>query len=96
MRFIQTIEFQGTQERFEELLEQYRAGMAGDSLAKRATLCRDRDRPDTLVELVEFDSWDDAERNNQHPVTQRFAQDASDIFGDAVFRNLDVIGTYEV
>jgi hypothetical protein len=90
MRFIQAIEFTGNRETFEEHLE-----LIGDeTTVRRAVLCEDRDRPGVLIELVEFDSHEDAMRNSEHPATQQWAQEASAILGSAVFRNLDVVGEY--
>jgi hypothetical protein len=69
MRFVQTIEFQGTQEEFEASLQRY-------------------------LEMIEFDSYDDAVANSNHPTTQQWAAEAQSLLSQATFRNLDVVGEY--
>lgn len=96
MRFIQVIEFQGTKDEFEPLLQRYLDMIGADNKARRATLLSDRDRPGTLLELVEFDSYDDAMANSNHPATQTWAAEAGAVFTGATFRNLDVVGEYTV
>lgn len=96
MTFLQSIEFQGDQAQFEELLDRYRALMGADTTAKRAWLLADRERPGTFVELVEFESYESAMANSDHPGTQKWAEEASSLLGTAVFRNFDLVGTYEV
>ena len=96
MTFLQSIEFEGDQAEFEKLLERYREIMGSDTTAKRAWLLADRDRPGTLIELVEFESFETAMANSEHPGTQRWAEEAGSMFGAAVFRNLDLVGTYEI
>jgi hypothetical protein len=94
VRFIQTIEFSGDQETFERQLDRFRELIGDDTTVRRAVLCQDRDRPGTLVEFVEFDSYEDAVRNSEHPATRQWAEEASATFGSAVFRNLEVLGEY--
>jgi hypothetical protein len=96
MTFLQSIEFQGEQAQFEQLLDRYREIMGSDTTAKRAWLLADRDHPGTFVELVEFDSYESAMTNSEHPGTQAWAQEAESMLGGAVFRNLDLVGTYEI
>jgi len=96
MRFFQSIEFQGTKEQFEALMQRYLDLMGGESKARRATLLADRDRPGTLIQLVEFDSYDDAMANSEHPMTQKWATEAQSLFGQATFRNLDVAGEFTI
>lgn len=94
MRFIQAIEFSGDRETFEQQLERFRELIGDETTVRRAVLCEDRERPGVLIEFVEFDSYEDAMRNSEHPATQQWAQEASAILGSAVFRNLDVVGEY--
>ncbi len=95
MTFLQMIEFQGEQAEFEKLLDRYREVMGEDTTAKRAWLFADRDRPGTLVEFVEFESYESAMANSEHPGTQQWAEEASSVLGSAVFRNLDLLATYD-
>ncbi|UDY35460.1 hypothetical protein [Dermatobacter hominis] len=46
-----------------------------------------------LVTRREDDRTGGVDRDN--PATQQFAEKAKDVFGDAVFRNLDVLAVYE-
>lgn len=94
MRFIQLIEFRGDQDEFDRLMERYREIMGSETTARRATLCADRDQPGVLLELVEFDSHEEAMANSEHPGTQRWAAEATELLGQATFRNLDVVGEY--
>jgi hypothetical protein len=94
--FLQSIEFQGDQAQFEQMLDRYRQLMGSETTAKRAWLLADRDRPGTFVELVEFESYESAMANSEHPTTTAWAEEASDLFGSAVFRNFDLVGTYEI
>lgn len=94
MRFTQMIEFTGDKASFEQLLDRYRELMGSDTTVRRAVLLGDRDHPGTLIELVEFDSYDDAMANSDHPGTRTWAEEASGMLGQAVFRNLDVLGEY--
>ena len=57
----------------------------------RVTTTADRDRPGTYVSIVEFDSYEHAMSNSEHPATQELA-DTMASFCDSppTFRNLDV------
>lgn len=96
MTFLQSIEFHGDQAEFEKLLERYRELMGLETTAKRAWLLADRDNPGTLVELVEFESFESAMQNSEHPATQTWAEEAASLLGGATFRNFDLVGTYDV
>lgn len=96
MTFLQSIEFQGDKEEFGRLMQRYREEMGGESTARRAWLLEDRDRPGTLVEIVEFDSPESAAANNEHPGTQKWAAEATSMLGTATFRNFDLVETYEI
>lgn len=95
MTFLQAIEFQGDQARFEQLMDRYKQLMGDQSKARRAWLLADHDRPGTFIELVEFDSFDEAMSNSTHPGTQAWSNEASPMLGSALFRNLDLVQTYE-
>jgi quinol monooxygenase YgiN len=94
MGFIQLIEFHGDQAEFERMLEKYRERMGTETTARRATLLRDRELDGTLIQLVEFDSYEEAMKNSDHPGTQQWAAEAAELMQDAVFRNLEVVATY--
>jgi len=53
---------------------------------------RDRDRPNTYVLIVEFDSYEDAMKNNDMPETEKLAEGMAKLAdGPAIFRNLEVL-----
>ena len=60
MTFLQFIEFRGDKTEFDRLLERYRELMGSETTARRTWLLSDRDQPGSLIQIVEFDSYDDA------------------------------------
>jgi len=94
MRFVQSIEFRGSKEEFERLLERYKELMGPATTVRSARLFEDRDDPGRFVELVEFDSFESAMSNSNHPGTQKWAEEAASLLGGATFRNFDVVGDY--
>jgi len=68
-----------------------RAGSEG-ATAKRAILCADRDDPGHYLQIVFFDSFSDADKNSNLPVTQEFARKMMDLAGgEPTFSNLDIV-----
>ena len=88
MRFIQIIESES--DPAEELAKEQ---MAGETNARRATVCGDRDRPGVTLMIVEFDSAESAAENDEKAGTQEAAAENSD---GTTFRNLDVHGVVEI
>jgi hypothetical protein len=93
VKFVQIMEMQTT--RFDEidaLDQQWQKATAGRNTVVRQSITKDRDRPDTYMIVVEFDSYDDAMRNNELPETAEIAQQLAKLVdGEVTFRNLDVI-----
>jgi quinol monooxygenase YgiN len=93
--FIQIMEV--TTSRFDELEqlhEQWLRDTAGRRTVRREQIARDRDRPDTYVIIVEFDSFESAMENSDLPETAAIAQGIAELVeAPTVFRNLDVIRT---
>ena len=92
MAFVQIIEFKSS--RIDEALKLYDQWLElaqGTSTAKRLTLTSDRDNPNTYMEIVEFESYEEAMKNSNLPATQEIS---SQLFalcdGQPIFRNLDV------
>lgn len=57
----------------------------------RVTACLDRDRPGTVVSIVEFSSYETAMRNSEDPETDRFSRGMAEFCDEPpTFRNLDV------
>ncbi|HLZ36968.1 MAG TPA: hypothetical protein VKP64_04255 [Mycobacteriales bacterium] len=93
MAFVQIIEFRTRRvEEFEALEAEWLRATEGKRTAQRLVLCRDRDRDDTFVQIVEFPSDEDARRNSELPeISQIAARIAQVCEGPPVFRNLDVL-----
>jgi quinol monooxygenase YgiN len=95
-KFVQIIEF--TTSRIDDvkaLSEQYRAERGDDAGPTRAYFTQDRDKPNTYLNIVEFDSYEEAMANSENPATSSFAQKMSELVdGPPVFRNLDVADTW--
>ncbi|MAV20944.1 MAG: hypothetical protein CL417_05380 [Acidimicrobiaceae bacterium] len=96
MKFIQIMEFNGSPEDADQALKQYIEKADGRSYARKATICVDRDNPETLIQLIEFDSWEEAQKNNELEMTNDDHEETQDSFGEITFRNLDVFAEYNV
>ena len=94
MGFTQMIEFEGSKEDFESRMARFKELTGDESTVRRVVLLADRERPGCLIELVEFDSWEDACKNSELPGTKQAAAEAG--FAEAKFRNLDVLATYDI
>jgi hypothetical protein len=92
MTFIQLIEFKTT--RFDEmqpLMEEWLRTTEGRRTAQRTSTTADRDHPNTYVQIVEFNSYEEAMANSKLPDTDAFARRLADMCdAPPVFRNLDV------
>lgn len=91
MAFVQMIEFESDLATFHRLRDRYLELMGDQMTSRRSTLLADRDRPGVLIQLVEFDSFEEAMANSEHPGTQQWAAEASEVLGEASFRNCDVV-----
>ncbi len=93
MRFIQTMEIKTS--RWDEMMaleQEWLAATEGARTLVRETHGRDRDRPGTYVIIAEFDSYEDAMKNNELAATQQIADRMAKLAdGEVVFRNLDVL-----
>ena len=92
MGFIQIIEIETTRpDEVEALVGEWRAATAGKRTAQRGTFTKDRDRPDTYVQIVEFPSYEDAMANSELPQTATLSEKIRELCdGRMVFWNLDV------
>jgi quinol monooxygenase YgiN len=92
MGFIQIIEYKTTRmDEIRDLIEKYRANR-GNGDAPKAIVTKDRDRPDTYLTIVEFDSWEAAQANSNKPETSAMAQAMSALCdGPPRFLNLDIV-----
>ena len=92
MAFIQVIELvTGRPDEVEAVVDEWRDKTAGQRTAQRGTFTKDRDRPNTYVQIVEFASYEDAMANSELPETAAFAERVAKLCdGPVSFRNLDV------
>ena len=95
--FIQIIDFQSR--RFEEgtkHVDEWKAATEGKRTAKRSVVCKDRDNPDRYLNIVWFDSYEDAMRNSELPETSQLAEQLGKLSdGEPIFRNLEVIEEWQ-
>jgi hypothetical protein len=96
MAFVQIIEYRT--KRFDEvaaLVDKFRANMPENATAPvRGTVTKDRDRPDTYVSIIEFESYEKAMENSDRPETGEMAAAMAALCdGPPTFLNLDVIDT---
>lgn len=93
-KFVQIIEFTTTRiDDVKALSEQYRESRSADGSKgpSRGIFTADRDKPNTYLNIVEFDSYEEAMANSENPATSAFAQKMGELVdGPPVFRNLDV------
>jgi hypothetical protein len=90
--FIQIIEFTTSRAaEFDALLDEWLERTQGKRTATRGLQTRDRDRPNTYVQIVEFPSYEDAMANSELPETGEVAARLAELCdGPPTFRNLDV------
>jgi hypothetical protein len=93
MSFVQIIEFRTSRlGEFDAALEVWIAKSQGWRAPTRSLRTRDRDRPDTFVQIVEFPSYEAAMENSSRPETAEFAERLVVLCdGPPTFRNLDVL-----
>jgi len=93
MGFVQIIVFETS--RFDEMQQigrEWEAAAAGDSRARRRVLCQDRDNPGRYLNIVFFDSYEEAMENSALPQTTEFSQKMMALAdGQPIFHNLDVV-----
>ncbi|MEL0284663.1 MAG: hypothetical protein VW964_08840, partial [Ilumatobacter sp.] len=65
MAFVQVMEFEMEPAEAVRLLEQYAEEGKGITYARRAVLGLDRNRPGTVIQIIFFDSAEEAELNNE-------------------------------
>jgi quinol monooxygenase YgiN len=93
-RFIQVIDFSTSNideiDKMGEEMRQRRESDGGGG-PLRVIVAEDRDRPGHFLNIVEFESYETAMANSEHPETQAFAQRMSELVdGPPAFYNLEV------
>jgi hypothetical protein len=98
MTFVQVIEMTTTKaSEIEELTNEWIAATEGRRSARRSLLTKDRERPDTYVQVAEFPSYEEAMANSALPETTAFAEKLSVLCSSGpTFRNLDLVRVDEL
>jgi len=93
MRFMQIIEMRTSRrDEVQALLDEWRTTTAGRRTAQRAVTCRDQDRDDVYITVVEFPSYEAAMTNSDLPETRELAERLAKLCdAPPTFRNLDII-----
>jgi hypothetical protein len=92
MGFIQIIEFTTSRSgELDAVLDEWLERTRGKRTATRGVQTRDRDRPNTYVQIIEFPSYEEAMANSELPETAEVAARLAELCdGPPTFRNLDV------
>ena len=91
MAFVQIMEFEMEPAEAVRLIEQYAEEGKGITYARRAVLGLDRNRPGTVIQIIFFDSAEEAEMNNELEITQRGGEEFSARALEVKFTDVDVI-----
>ena len=91
MTYAQIMEFDMDSTEAVELMNKYAEEGKGISYARRALVCADRSRPGKIIQIVFFDSVNEAELNNDLEITQNAAAEFSSKVGEVQFTDLDVL-----
>ncbi len=96
--FVQIMEFDTSRIDEVEALSKKMQEERGDALlASKATITEDRDRRGHYYVIVEFDSYEEAMKNSNDPVTGKYSEQMGELLdGPPAFHNLDVITVTEV
>jgi len=96
MKFVQIMEFTGSTEEAINSINNYITIAGAETKVKKATVCEDRDNPGHLLQIIEFDSYEDAMLNNDLEVTKKASEEDTSSFGEVQFKNLDVMEVFEL
>jgi quinol monooxygenase YgiN len=93
VKFVQVIEFKTKKiDEIQKLDQEWEAATKGKRTAERVVVCQDRDNPGRYFVIAQFPSYEAAQKNNELPETQEFAQKQMALAdGPPTFYNLDVI-----
>ena len=93
MAFVQIIEYRTSKmAEMEQLGKEWEAASQGTTKARRRVLGRDRNDPDRYLNIVFFDSFDEAMENSADPTTHEFAAKMMALAdGEPTFHDLDVV-----
>jgi hypothetical protein len=91
--FVQIMSYNTTQRaEMDAAIEQWKADTQDVRRSRRRLLLKDRDEPDRFVEVIFFDSYEDAMHNSRLPATNALSSTFASLITDAFeFQNLDVV-----
>ena len=91
--FAQIMEFKTTRiDEGQKIIDEYNERTKDKRARGRAMLLSDRDNENTYFAVVEFPSYEEAQRNNDMPETQELSQKLDALTdGGTKFRNLDIL-----
>lgn len=93
--FVQIIEFTTTRIHEVRALGDEMRNQADVGLVLRGTFTADRDRPNTYINVIEFESYETAMENSNRPETSAFAARMAELCdGAPTFYNLDVLDVW--
>ena len=92
-KFVQIVEFDSDKiDEHIKIDEAWADAAEGQSFANHSMVCADRDNPGRYFVIIEFPSYEDAQKNNELPVTKEFSERHAQVdSGTPRFVNLDVI-----
>jgi hypothetical protein len=93
MAFVQIIDFRSSKiDEMRKVGDEWEKAAGAKGTARRVVLCADRDNPGHYLNLVFFESYEDAMKNSELPVTQEMSQKMMALGdGPPTFYNLDVL-----
>jgi quinol monooxygenase YgiN len=93
MKFVQIIEYTTSKpDEAQAALDSFLAATEGQRANTHGMTTRDRDRPNTYLQIVVFPSYEAAMKNSEMPATQAMAEAMQKVTdGPPSFRNLDVV-----
>ena len=90
-KFVQIIEFDSDQiDEIQKLDDEWEKATEGKRTSTRATMCVDRDNPGHYFAIIEFPSYEEAQKNDVLPETQAFAEKMMKLASNTEFHNTDV------
>jgi quinol monooxygenase YgiN len=93
MKFIQVIQFKTSRsDDVMQVLNDFLDSHKGELIACTGYSCKDRDKEGSYMNVVVFNSYEDAMRNNELPAVQELSEQMMKLCdGPPTFYNLDVL-----
>jgi hypothetical protein len=93
MAFVQVIDFRSSKiDEMRKVGDEWEKAAGAAGTARRVVVCADRDNPGHFLNIVFFDSYEEAMKNSELPITQEMSQKMMGLAeGAPTFYNLDVL-----